>query len=159
MTYAVTVHDVAEATVVSIRGWVPDGMLADFFGKSLFELTRVTSSAGAVTRGSPFAIYHAFSEAGSDIEVALPVTGWVVVTPPATCRTVPAMRVARTVHLGPYGRLTHAYAAVQEWIAEHGYKSTGPVQEHYLTGPDALPEDYWTVVEIPISPALIPVPA
>jgi effector-binding domain-containing protein len=44
---------------------------------------------------------------------------------------LPAGRVARTVHRGPYGELGWAHRAVLEWCAVQGHRPLGPRWEVY----------------------------
>ena len=70
---------------------------------------------------------------------------------------LPAMTVARTLHVGPYVGLVQAYAAVTDWIRDNGWQPSGPVREEYLTGPGAgtSPAAFRTEVAIPIEHALV----
>ena len=73
-----------------------------------------------------------------------------------TSRVMPAMTVARTLHVGSYQGLVSAYSAVTNWIRDSHWQICGAVQERYLTGPGdgTEPDGYRTEVEIPIQPAL-----
>jgi effector-binding domain-containing protein len=50
---------------------------------------------------------------------------------PVTRSALPAGRVARTVHRGPYEHLGHAHNRVNQWCAEHGHALAGPLWEVY----------------------------
>jgi effector-binding domain-containing protein len=45
--------------------------------------------------------------------------------------SIPAGVVARTVHLGPYGKLGEAHTAVRDWCTRHGFALAGPNWEIY----------------------------
>jgi effector-binding domain-containing protein len=44
---------------------------------------------------------------------------------------LPAGRVARTIHRGPYDELGESHDAVREWCAKHGHALAGPRWEIY----------------------------
>ena len=72
-------------------------------------------------------------------------------------RTLPAMTVARTLHVGRYEDLGAAYGAVSAWVTRHGFEGAGPLQERYLDGPGdgSAPSGYRTEIEMPIIPLLV----
>jgi DNA gyrase inhibitor GyrI len=53
---------------------------------------------------------------------------------------VPGGTMASTVHRGPYAEIGPAYAWLDEWIAEHGYRHAGPPREVYLNDPGDVGE-------------------
>jgi len=61
------------------------------------------------------------------VEMAAPFTGHGEVVG----STLPAGRVASTIHLGPYQHLGQAHEAVINWCAAHGYVPAGPFWEIY----------------------------
>jgi effector-binding domain-containing protein len=52
-----------------------------------------------------------------------------------TTRTLGDQPAAVTTHLGLYEGLEDAYKEVAAWLAEHGYRQTGPHWEVYYTDP------------------------
>jgi effector-binding domain-containing protein len=73
---------------------------------------------------------------------------------------LPAMTVARTVHVGPYEQLGAAYMATWNWIRSRGCELAGPVRERYLNGPGdriAATKDR-TQIEMPIVPLVVAAP-
>lgn len=59
---------------------------------------------------------------------------------------LPAVKVVRSVHQGPYDNLGQAWGALQKWVREQGYGETGRFWESYLNNPDEVkdPKDYLT---------------
>ena len=47
------------------------------------------------------------------------------------CSQLPAGRVVTTIHLGPYGGLSGAHAALRAWSAEHEHRCSGICWEIY----------------------------
>ncbi|MEN3304986.1 MAG: hypothetical protein V7603_1188 [Micromonosporaceae bacterium] len=85
--------------------------------------------AGGVNRGCPNVMLYRDDvpnvEVGVELRRPCPLTGRVVAS------TLPAGRVAATVHRGPYAGLGSAHRAVLEWCAAQGLPPAGPRWEIY----------------------------
>ena len=59
---------------------------------------------------------------------------------------LPAARVARAVHTGPYDQLAQAWGELQQWVRDRKLGETGRFWERYLNNPDEVisPEEYRT---------------
>jgi effector-binding domain-containing protein len=160
MTYVITTRDLAQQPVVSIRDQRVQQAIPEFLGDAFGELFGTLGLLGAAPVGPPFVIYHEFSPGGIDAEVCVPVDRGVKATGRMRYRVLPAMTVARTLHVGRYEDLGAAYAEVTDWIKARGLEATGPVQERYLNGPGdhVTPAEYQTEVEIPVAPVAAAVP-
>ncbi len=145
MDYQITTHHVA---------------LPGFLKAAFPELFRRLSLLGVRPAGPPFVIYHQFGTEGIDAEVSVPTAGPVTATGKIKSRVLPAMTVARTLHVGPYEKLGEAYAAVSAWIKRNGFEAAGPIQERYLDGPGdrVASTEYRTEIEMPIVPSVVVAP-
>ena len=154
MHYIVTVEQLPEQPILSIRDQRPIGAITEFMGEAFGALYRHLGMLRGSTSGPPFAIYHAFGPDTMDAEICVPVEGTYPVTGRIQARILPATQVARTVHIGPYDDLGAAYEAVTAWVSTHPFEASGPVQERYQTGPGdgASAATYRTEVEQPITP-------
>jgi effector-binding domain-containing protein len=86
-----------------------------------------------------------------DVEVAVPVAGWLRVAEDVDVRVLPAVEAVTTLHAGPYPRLSVAYRTLAEWAGEHGCALGGDPRETYLVGPDrAAPQGLRTEVAWPL---------
>jgi effector-binding domain-containing protein len=161
MEYVIATREIAAQAVVSIRERQASPDVPGFLSGAFGELFGRLGLLGVQPAGHPFVIYHAFGPNELDAEVCVPVAQAVQAAGRIQSRELPAMTVARTLHVGPYEELGAAYRALTEWIERHGHEAAGPVQERYLNGPGdaASPADYRTEVEIPIVHAAIAVPA
>lgn len=85
--------------------------------------------AGGVDRGCPNVMLYLDDtprvEVGVELRRPCPLTGRVVAS------TLPAGRVATTVHCGPYAGLDAAHRAVLDWCAEHVHTPTRARWEIY----------------------------
>jgi effector-binding domain-containing protein len=104
--------------------------------------------------GPIMTIYHdqEYKEEDADIEVAVPVSGRVMVTDPSIeIRNLPAQRVVSLIHKGPYETIGEAYAKLNEHITKNGRDYTGPMMDLYLNDPNKVPRDeVMTEIQVPI---------
>lgn len=77
----------------------------------------------------------------ADLEVALPVKGEVNETEEIKHYSLPPVKVARTIHKGPYQKVGDTYNRLFAWMAENGKKVMGPYREYYLNDPSEVPEN------------------
>jgi effector-binding domain-containing protein len=153
MGYSIAVHDLAAQPVISIRGHAElAAEIPGFLGRSFGLLFGHLKLLGVEPAGPPFVIYHAFGPAGIDAEVCVPVRTPIAASGGVQGRVIPALTVARTLHVGPYEALASAYDAVTDWIRGRGFELAGPMRERYLNGPgdNVTPAQYQTEVEIPV---------
>ncbi len=161
MDYIVTTEHLEPRSIVSIRDRNLRGDLPGFLAAAFPELFERLRVLGVSPVGAPFVIYHEFGVDGIDAEVCLPVPHTVAAEGRVQSRSLPAMTVARTLHVGPYEDLGAAYGAVSAWVARHGFEGAGPIQERYLNGPGdgVAPGGYRTEIEMPIIPLHVTAPA
>lgn len=161
MDYVIATRELGAQSIFSIRDRQITADLPMFLGAAFGELYGRLALLGAQPTGHPFVIYHALGPAEIDAEVCLPIESSASAAGRITSRELPAMTVARTLHVGRYEDLDAAYRALTEWIERNGFEAAGPVHERYLNGPgDGVePTEYRTEVEIPIVPAAVAVPA
>ena len=161
MTYECTIHEIPDLPILSIRDQVDPDAFPAFLGGVFPELFGHVGRHGVIAAGHPFVIYHAFGPELIDAEVCVPVSGPAPVDGRILARTLAAATIVRTLHVGPYEELGSAYAALGEWVGDHGYHAAGPIRERYLTGvgDDVPPSTYRTELDMPIIPATAEVDA
>jgi effector-binding domain-containing protein len=160
MNYMIATHHLEPQAIVSIRDRRKQDDLPGFLKASFRQLFGRLRLLGVAPSGPPFVIYHDFGAEGLDAEVSVPIGEPIAATGKIESHVLPAMTVARTVHLGPYEKLGDAYVAIWSWIRSHGFEVAGPVRERYLNGPGdrAGSKEYTTEIEIPIVPVVIVAP-
>lgn len=93
--------------------------------------------------GPPFARFTFLGDLAA-VEAGFPVEREIDGDGRVEPSALPGGTVAMTTHLGRYEDLEDAYAAIRGWIADHGYKATGPHWEVYFTDPTADPDSrHW----------------
>jgi DNA-binding transcriptional MerR regulator len=143
-----------EQLVVTARTTTPLAQLPGAFGAALGRVERHLHATGARRVGPTSAIYHGqdFDPEAVDVDVAVPVGGWVPVGPGIGVRTLPTADAVTVLHAGPYERLGDAYVALARWAADHGSDVGDDPRETYLVGPDrAGPDGLRTEVAWPLA--------
>jgi effector-binding domain-containing protein len=113
---------------VVIRSQVRPQDLSQFVPAACGEVWSFVCSAGLPRPGRHLALYL---DAQGSLEVGVEITEPFVRSNRVVCSQLPAGSVARTVHFGPYGRLSQAHAAVRQWCAEQRRRCTGVCWELY----------------------------
>jgi len=101
--------------------------------------------------GPPMTIYHdcEYKDSGADIEVAIPVSGRVVVADGFEIRTLEGGRAVSMVHRGAYGRVGETWGRVHKYLGENKLEAVSPGRELYLSDPDdTREEDLLTEVQV-----------
>ena len=128
MRYQVTVTDVAArptAVVAAATTWQEFPAL----WKELLDEVWTCLRAGGIYRGWRNVMLYRDDvphvEVGVELHQPCPLTGRVVAS------SLPAGRVAVTVHRGPYAGLASAHRAMLDWCAAQGLRQAGPRWEIY----------------------------
>jgi len=122
-------------------------------GRMFEELAGYMQAGKARMVGPPFAYYHSWSEDSTDMSVGFPTAGPVAEEGRVAPFTLPSVRAATAVHVGPYPRLMETYAAMERWVHAQGLETDGYMWEVYLNEPGKVPdaelmtEIYWPIKE------------
>lgn len=144
--YEIRMIDIPETLVYSARKILTN------FHQTLPELLRSLlkdiEEAGGVCAGAPIILYYdeEFEMDKVDVEAA-----WPVADPALSNRTLPAVRAASYMYVGPYEGLTEPYEAIYAWINANGYQALTPMREVSINDPaDTPPDKLVTHIQIPI---------
>jgi effector-binding domain-containing protein len=110
------------------------------FGPTIGELMSTLAAQGVAPAGPVFAHHLRRPTDTFDFEVSVAVSAPVKAAGRVQPGTWPAMRVARTIHHGPYEGLPEAWGNFMEWIEANGHPTTPDLYECYLTNPDSDPD-------------------
>jgi len=101
--------------------------------------------------GPPFTAYYNMDMQNLDVEIGFPVPRELSGRGAIQAGHLPEGKIATSLYTGPYSDMEPAYAALSEWIEEHGYEPTGVAYEFYLTDPDEAPPEEWqTQIAFPL---------
>ncbi len=116
-----------------IKGVVPHGAVGEFIPDALGELFGTLGMDPIV--GPPFCRMD-MTDTDFVLEVGFPVERPVQQNGRVEPSHLPGGTVATVMNVGPYDSVGPAYAALQAWLDEHHYESTGAPWEAYLDGPE-----------------------
>jgi effector-binding domain-containing protein len=113
-----------------------DETIGNLIGDLMNTIMNPENQRNYVKIVGPFmTIYHdqGYREDGADIELAIPITGRIVIDDPKVeVRNLQPARVASLVHKGPYETIAEGYEAILGYVQENGYRITGPMMDLYL---------------------------
>ena len=89
--------------------------------------------------GPPFAAYHSTDRNDLDIEAGFPVFSSLPGRDLIQAGELPAGKVASCLFTGPYDQMDDAYNALNQWIEDNGYETTGIAYEIYMNDPAYTP--------------------
>jgi effector-binding domain-containing protein len=136
--------------VAVVCGTVSVAEIPAFLASAFREVVEVLAELGNAPTGPPFARYQQ-SDDGFDTDAGFPCRTPVTPSKRVQPAVLPETRAAKVLHVGAYGDVGHAYAAIEKWMVENGYVSAGAPWECYLDGPEvAAPR---TLVFYPCTPA------
>ena len=135
MRYETQFVDLQAQDTAVVRGRVATEALSEFLGQAFGEVIVLLDKEGLHPTGPPFGRYRP-TDGGFDVEVGFACSG--VVTPEGRVEAsrLPGGRMARTMHVGPYGDVGTAYEAAIAWLTDEGYVVSGAPWECYLDGPE-----------------------
>jgi effector-binding domain-containing protein len=129
----------AQRTAV-IRLTVPRTEIQRVMGPAIQEVVETAAAQGVGPAGPVYAHHFRMSPETFDFEVSVPVAAPVTPAGRVTASELPAVRVLRTVYVGPYEGLGSAWGEFDAWIREHGPATAGSLWERYLDGPHDTPD-------------------
>lgn len=144
--YEVTLREVPEVMVRSLRKQVEAS--PDTITPMLVSVLEEIISLGAVCAGPPVTLFYdeEFNAERADVEVC-----WPVADSALAGKTLPAVRAATCMHVGPYDGLEKAYQALFDWINKNNYRAVYPVREVSHTDPRTTPaEQLVTEIIMPV---------
>lgn len=152
MDYIIKVENLEEMQIAGIRFKGSYSETGKYIGLIFKEIKGRAA-------GAPFSLYYddEYKEI-ADIEVCVPTNG-LIATKDAKARTLPAVKVISTTHIGKYSTLHHAYKALHDYATANGLKTFTPYREVYIKGPRMIfkrnPDKFVTEVILPVSQSIV----
>ena len=137
---------VQAVTTAVVKGTVATKDLTSFFDDSFRVLGTVLAHQSVTSTGPAFACYQGRVDETAVLEVGFPTDRAIEPEGSAEAGTLPAGRVARTVHAGSFDTLSETWQRLESWITDHGLTPSEVFWEVYLTEPipDMDPADLRT---------------
>lgn len=114
------------------------------------QICQFAAQNGIQLIGPPMFICHeksaeeamkADKEGNADIEVAVPVGQRGKESEEITCYELPAAKMAKIIHKGPYQEEPATYQKLFDWLEENKKAIVGPFREVYLNDPHEVPPE------------------
>jgi hypothetical protein len=133
MSYEVTLQQASPRGIAAVRARVPASQVATHFGTYLDQVYAAGRAGAVQLDGQNIFVYRDVEGRPGHLDVEFSVG---VTAPFATAGSVvysmtPSGGVATTTHLGDYGALGDAHAAVVAWCRSHDLRLAGPRWEVY----------------------------
>jgi len=135
---AVELAQLQPQTAAVVREHVATDRIAEFLGSAYREIMIALDEQDLAPAGPPFGRWQPQGD-GFDAEAGFPSTGPVAPAGRVQPQMLPGGLAATAVHHGDYAGLGTTYRVLSDWIADHGYVTTGQPWECYLDEPD-VPE-------------------
>ncbi len=123
-----------------IRLTIPRSEMMTKFGPAVAELFSALASQGVRPIGAVFAHHLAMSPGVFDFELGVVVTAPVKESGRVKPGLLPAARVMRTIHTGPYEGLPAAWGEFDKWMKANGHAQAENLWEVYSVGPQSSPD-------------------
>lgn len=121
---------------LAIRRAIKISKLGDFFMNNFKAVMDGAKSAKAELAGAPAGLYYTWEpdKDMTDVACAIPVKGDVKAPAGLSLIAVPAGKAAVIEHVGGYGGLGDAHAAMEAYFKKNNMEQTAPVIEEYVVG-------------------------
>lgn len=158
MTYDIVQKELDAQPVLLVRRKVNRSQIGSAIGEALPHIFMYAQQHGIALAGHPLTRYVEVGPGLLTIEPAMRVVSRPAsegnAAPGEVVEDVlPAGSAATTIHAGPYETLTEAYAAIERWMEQNGFRPAGPPWEDYITDPAEFPDpkDWKTEVCWPVA--------
>ena len=152
MPYTITVVELTSQPVIVGRKRVKRSDISGTIGEMLGQVFQFAQQHGIALSGLPFTRYAEVGAGLITMEPGMRIASsgqqaiqidpaWLTDKGAADVRvdTLPAGSAAFTTHVGPYDKLSDAYAALEEWMEAEGFSPAGAPWESYVTDPGEHP--------------------
>jgi len=143
-TGEIGVVEIPAQAILAIRDSVSMEAMTAFYADSYQALMQYMNEHGMQASGVPMSIAWSWSEDGKSLmEAALPLAILPEVGENEAgiySREIPAGRVVKASHFGPYHTVGSTYEALESYIQQEGLEIAGPPMEFYITDPQMEPD-------------------
>ncbi|MEO8577699.1 MAG: GyrI-like domain-containing protein [Gemmatimonadales bacterium] len=129
--YEVLEVNVAARPVAGVRAKVPRGRVAQEFGRHLDHVYAAARTGALHLDGQNIFVYRAATADELTVDFCVGITAPFETIGPVEPLETPHGMAAMTTHVGDYGRLGEANAAISEWCRANSRERAGPSWEVY----------------------------
>lgn len=131
MKYEIQAKEVSARLVAGVRTQVPRGRVGQLFRRYLDQVYAAARSGAVHLDGQNIFIYRSASAHELTVDFCVGATAPFTAVGAVEPLETPNGPVAMTTHIGDYGRLAEANAAILEWCRAHNRELAGPSWEVY----------------------------
>jgi effector-binding domain-containing protein len=144
--------ETTEQPAAVIRFTIPRAQIGAVMRAGVGELLAIVTAQRIGPIGPVFSLHRDVAPDIFDFELGVPVSGPVRPEGRVHASRLPAIRVARTIHHGPYEGLAAAWDELDAWITANGHTPAPGIWERYLVGPatESDPANWQTELDHPI---------
>jgi effector-binding domain-containing protein len=141
MTYQCELKETTSQPVLSVRTRTSIQELPNVMAQVYPAISQYLEEQGEQPAGAPFAAYYNMDVQDLDVEIGIPVAEALAPTADFQASVIPGGRAATCIHVGPYSAISQAYEALEKWVQENGYQTSGTAYEMYIDDPGMVPEE------------------
>lgn len=139
-TYEIQSDTADEQLTAVAHATLPVNEIGPWLARTYGMIAEVLARRGMQPVGPPFSRYHRLEAGRFAVEAGFPVASVIDASGDVRASSLPAGRVARTTHVGPYEEMEPAYEALVSWIREQGGRPAGDAWEFYFSDPQVEPD-------------------
>ena len=125
MSYDCKMVEQAAQPAMSVRTRSSVQDLPQILGPNFGKIMGNIQSSGEQMAGAPFVAYYNMDMQDLDIEIGIPSSKALPNKDDIKASEIPAGKYATVIHVGPFDKMEGTYEALQKWIDENGYETTG----------------------------------
>jgi DNA-binding transcriptional MerR regulator len=147
------VKEIPKIRVISKRTFgTYAGTIPQLINTLMGQITRKENRNNFVTVTGPIMFISRddeYKEENADIEIAIPVTGRIIVDEGIEIKVLEGGRFVSTIYTGSYAGIGEGHDCVSHYCIKHGFVDQGPTREIYLVGPqDKPPNELKTEIQL-----------
>jgi len=150
MSYTCEILDQQPQPTLTIHTRASEEALSQTLGKAFSEIISYIQSLGEQPAGAAFVAYFNMDMKDLDIEIGFPLMKSLPGKDKIKPGELPHGKVATCLYTGGYNTIAPAYSALNDYVKEQGYETTGISYEFYYDTPDTPPEKTRTLIMFPL---------
>ncbi len=133
--YEILDYEAPARILITVRDTATTGTLPSKLAEMFKRISIFLKSRDLPPTGSPFAVFHSYTNRNFDIEAGIPVAAVMNVPEGLSCTEKDTQKTIMLKYYGPYKLINGAYNALQTYIDNNMLKISGPGWEEYVTNP------------------------
>ena len=139
-TYEIQPDTADEQPTAVSEATLPVDEIGPWMAKTYGAVAGVLAHTGVQPVGPPFSRFRRLDDGRFAVEAGFPVASPIDASGDVRGSSLPAGRVARTMHVGDYDEMEPAYDALASWVREQGGELVGDAWEIYYSDPEEEPD-------------------